>query len=71
MTVVQVYALTTDCEEGVIEEFYKDLEKLLKDVPRKDILIVQGDWNAKIGPYAYEQWKGTVGRFGLKTTNER
>ena len=47
------------------------METLLKDVPRKDTLVVQGDWNAKIGMDACKQWKGYAGKFGVGTTNER
>ena len=53
------------CCDEIIEDFYDDLEKLLKTVPRKDILIVQGDWNA------FDAWRGTIGKFGLGGTNER
>ena len=71
MTIVQVYAPTNDCRDELVEKFYDDLEKLLKNVPRKDVLIVQGDWNAKIGADAFANWKGTIGRFGLGETNDR
>ena len=71
MTVVQVYAPTSDCSDEEIDDFYETLEKLLRSVSRKDILVVQGDFNAKIGGDAYEGWKGTVGKFGVGNTNER
>ena len=71
MTIVQVYAPTNDCRDELVEEFYDDLEKLLKTISRKDVLIVQGDWNAKIGADAFANWKGTIGRFGLGETNDR
>ena len=71
MTIAQVYAPTNDCHDELVEIFYDDLEKLLKNVPRKDVLIVQGDWNAKIGADAFANWKGTIGRFGLGETNDR
>lgn len=71
ITIVQVYAPTSDCCDETIDEFYDDLEKLLKTIPRKDVLVVQGDWNAKIGEDAFKDWKGTVGRFGLGETNCR
>ena len=66
-----MYAPTPDCSGQEIEEFYEDLETLLKDVPWKGTLIVQGDWNAKIGMDACKQWKGCAGKFGVGTTNER
>ena len=62
---------SNDCCDEIIEDFYDDLEKLLKTVPRKDNLIVQGDWNAKIGNDAFDAWRGTIGKFGLGGTNER
>ena len=71
MTIVQVYAPTSECSEEVIDDFYEELEKLLRTVSRKDILVVQGDFNAKIGKDAYAGWKGTVGKFGIGNTNER
>lgn len=71
MSIVQVYAPTSDSSEEELEAFYEDLENLLKKVPRKDILVVQGDWNAKIGEDAYHDWKGTIGKFGHGTTNDR
>ena len=40
----------------------KNCKKVLNKTPKKDILVVQGDWNAKIGEDAYENWKGTCGR---------
>ncbi|XP_063588657.1 uncharacterized protein LOC134765796 [Penaeus indicus] len=60
-----------ECSDDMIEDFYEDLEKLLKTIPRKDILVVQGDWNAKIGTDAYETWKRTTGKFGFGETNKR
>ena len=71
LTTIQVYAPTSDCCNELIEDFYDDLEKLLRTVPRKDILIVQGDWNAKIGNDAFDVWRGTIGKFGLGGTNKR
>ena len=66
-----MYAPTSDCSGQEIEEFYEDLGTLPKDVPRKHTLVVQGDWNAKIGMDACKQWKGYAGKFGVGTTNER
>ena len=71
LSIIQVYAPTSDCDEDQIEEFYHDLENFMKTVPKKDIIVVQGDWNAKIGQDAYDSWKGTIGKFGLGETNER
>ena len=71
MTIIQVYAPTSDHEDEEIEEFYELLDTTIAKVPKKDILIVQGDWNAKVGPDAYQNWAGTAGRFGLGETNDR
>ena len=71
MTIIQVYAPTTDHDDEEVKKFYELLESTIMEVPKKDILIVQGDWNAKVGPDAYENWAGTVGRFGIGETNDR
>lgn len=71
ITIMQVYAPTTDYDDQDIEEFYEQLEKAIKSTPKKDILIIQGDFNAKIGPDAYDQWAGTTGRFTIGETNDR
>ena len=49
ITVLQVYALTSSAEEVEVEWFYEDLQDLLELTPRKDVLFVIGDWNAKVG----------------------
>ena len=71
MTIIQVYAPTQDYDDDIVEEFYEELEDTIKKVPKKDLLVIQGDWNAKIGPDAYNQWAGTVGRFGVGESNDR
>ena len=48
ITVIQVYALTTDAEEAEIDQFYEDLEDLLELTSKKDVLFITGDWNAKV-----------------------
>ena len=47
ITVIQVYALTSNAEETEVEWFYEDLQDLLELTPRKDVLFIIGDWNAK------------------------
>ena len=47
--VIQVYAPTSNAEEGEVEEFYEDLQDLLEQTPKKDVLFIIGDWNAKVG----------------------
>ena len=49
ITVIQVYALTRNAEEAAVERFYKDLQDLLDLTPKKDVLFIIGDWNAKVG----------------------
>ena len=60
ITVIQVYALTSNTEEA--ERFYEDLQDLLELTPKKDILFIIGDWNAKIGS---QETPGVTGKFGL------
>ena len=47
--VIQVYATTSNAEEAEVERFYEDLQDLLELIPKKDILFIIGDWNAKVG----------------------
>ena len=49
ITVIQVYAPTSNAEEAKVEWFYEDLQDLLKLTPNKDVLFIIGDWNAKVG----------------------
>ena len=49
ITVIQVYALTSNTEEAEVERFYEDLQDLLELTPKKDVLFNKGDWNAKVG----------------------
>ena len=49
ITVIQVYALTSNAEEVEVERFYEDLQDLLELTPPKDVLFIIGDWNAKVG----------------------
>ena len=49
ITVIQVYAPTTNAEEAEVERFYEDLQDLLELTPKKDVLFITGDWNAKVG----------------------
>ena len=49
ITVIQVYAPTSNAEEAEVEEFYEDLQDLLELTPKKDVLFIRGDWNAKVG----------------------
>ena len=49
ITVIQVYAPTSKTEEAEVEQFYEDLQDLLELTPKKDVLFIIGDWNAKVG----------------------
>ena len=49
ITVIQVYALTSNAEEAEFERFYEDLQNFLELIPKKDVLFIIGDWNAKVG----------------------
>ena len=49
ITVIQVYAPTSNAKEAEVEQFYDDLQDLLELTPKKDILFITGDWNAKVG----------------------
>ena len=49
MTVIQVYVPTSNTKEAEVEQFYEDLQDLLELTPQKDVLIIIGDWNAKVG----------------------
>ena len=65
--VIQVYALTSNAEEAEIERFYEDLHDLLELTPKKDVLFIIGDWNAKVGS---QETPGVTGKFGLGVQNE-
>ena len=61
ITIVQVYAPMSDYDDNEIEEFYDQLQNITDQAPKKDILVVQGDWNAKVGRDAHENWRGICG----------
>ena len=63
ITVIQVYAPTSNAEETKVERFYEDLQDLLDLTPKKDILFIIGDWNAKVGS---QETPGVTGTFGLE-----
>ena len=67
ITVIQVYAPTSNTEETEVEQFYEDLQDLLELTPKKDVLFVIGDWNAKVGS---QETPGVIGKFGLGLWNE-
>ena len=67
ITVIQVYAPTSNADETEIERFYEDLQDLLELTPKKDDLSIIGDWNAKVGS---QETPGITGKFGLRMQNE-
>ena len=67
ITVIQVYALTSNTEEAEVEQFYAELQDLLKLTPQKDVIFILGDWNAKVGS---QETSGVTGKFGLGIWND-
>ena len=65
--VIQAYAPTSNAEEAEVERFYEDLQDLLQLTPKKDVLFVIGDWNAKVG---IQETPRLTGKFGLGVQNE-
>ena len=65
--VIQAYAPTSNAEETEVEGFYEDLQDLLELTPKKDVLFLIGDWNAKVGS---QETPGVTGKFGLGLRNE-
>ena len=62
ITVIQVYAPTSNTEEAEVERFCEDLQDLLELTPKEDVLFIIGDWHAKI---ASQETPGVTGKFGL------
>ena len=67
ITVIQVYAPSTNAEEAEVEWFYEDLQDLLELTPKKDVLFIIGDWNAKVRSQGIP---GVTGKFGPGVQNE-
>ena len=67
ITVIQVYAPISNAEEAEVERFYEDLQDLLELTPKKYLLFIIGDWNAKVGS---QETPGVIGKFGLGMQNE-
>ena len=62
---------TSDHEDEAVEQFYEQTDSMIAKTPKKDILLVQGDWHAKVSPDAYQHWAETVGRSGIGDTDDR
>ena len=66
ITVIQIYAPTSSAEEAEVERFCEDLQDLLELTPKKDVLFIIGDWNAKVGS---QEIPGVTCKFGLGVQN--
>ena len=64
---MQLYPPTSNAEETEVEWFYEDIQELLELTPKKDVLFIIGDWNAKVGS---QETPGITGNFGLEEQNE-
>ena len=67
ITVIQVYALTSNAKEAEVEQFYEDLQDLLELTPPKDVLFIVGDWNTTVES---QETPGVTGKFDLEIRNE-
>ena len=67
ITVIQVHAPISNAEEAEVEWLYEDLTELLEITPKKDVLFIKGDWNAKVGS---QETPGVTGKFGHGVQNE-
>ena len=67
MMVIQVSAPISNAEEAEVERFYEELQDLLELTPKKDVLFIIGDWNAKVGS---QETLGVTGKFALGMRNE-
>ena len=67
ITIIQVYAPTSNAEEAEVEQFYEDLQDLLELTARKDVLFIIGDWNAKVGS---QETPGVTGKFESGQTGD-
>ena len=67
ITVIQAYAPTSNAEEAEVEQFYEDLQDFLELTPKKDVLFIIGDWNAKVGS---QEISAVTGKFGHGVQNE-
>ena len=67
IAVIQVYTPTNNAAEAEVEWLYEDLQDLLEQTPKKDVLFILGDWNAKVGS---QETPGVTGKFCLRIWNE-
>ena len=71
ITIIQVYAPTSGHDDSEVDHFYQQLQETIDKTPQKDILVVQGDWNAKVGKDAQADWGEVCGPYCNVETNER
>ena len=67
ITVIHIYAPTSNAEEAEVEQFYEDLQDLLELTPKKDVIFIKGGWHAKVGS---QERPGVTGKFDLGVQNE-
>ena len=67
ITVIQAYAPTSNTKEAQVEQFYEELQDLLELTPKKDLIFIIGDWNAKVGS---QETPGVTGKFDLEVRNQ-
>ena len=71
LSIIHVYAPTACYEDDIIEECYEHIEDTTARIPKKDFMIIKGDWNTKVGHDGHEIWSKATGRYGLGNTNLR
>ena len=71
ITIIQVYAPTSSNDDSEVDEFYRELQSLVDKTSKQDILVVQCDWNAKVGDDAQEEWGEVCGPFCNPETNDK
>ena len=69
--IIQVYAQTFSSDDSEVDEFYTDLQSLVDQTPKQDVLVVQDDWNAKVGEDTKEDWGEVCGAFSNPETDDR
>lgn len=70
--ILQIYMPTCDGTDEEVQEMYQLINENISKIPKKEIMIIMGDWNAKIGETKAEKYfKGTVGKYGIGERNER
>ena len=70
LSIIQVYAPTAESNECDIEEFYNQLQHQMDKINKNDVLLIMGDWNAKVGN-DHKTWSNTIGQYGFGEVNER